>query len=169
MALEASLSTLKVPFWSAAAGPAKVTITDADKHVVRTFDATAVRGMNTVEWDVKVDRDLALATEAGAKGGTAGPPKDSERKADAMDSYANARYAESVRLGHRLFAKPGKYTVAIEVGGKRHDTALDITAPEPFTPLVKPQPKIRGRVGYAPPSAEAEAREREEEGERESI
>ena len=148
------LPTVKVAFWSAKRGEAKVTVTDADKHVIRTFEADAIAGMNVAEWDVKVDRDLALAAEkaSGTKG--AGTPADSGRKADAMDSVAKQPYAESVRLGHHLFARPGKYTVAVEVDGQRHETALEITAPEAFTPRAKPQPKIRGRDKWSTPQAE---------------
>ena len=67
-------------------------------QVVRRFEVDALRGMNHAEWDVKVDRELALAAERGASSGDkpAGTPADSARNADAIDSVAKTPYAWSV-------------------------------------------------------------------------
>ena len=123
---------------------------------------------------MQVDRELALAAEklAAAKPAEAKPadapkdqPKDAGASAASADEGILARtpYAESVRLGHVLYALPGKYTVEVALAGARSETALEITAPEARKPRAKPQPKVRGKGGWpgTPVAAPAQPMSRE--------
>jgi hypothetical protein len=106
-----------------------------------------------------VDRDLALAAEQAAANDATSKEKDkssagetaaakSEAGAD-EGALSKTRYAESVRLGHVLYALPGKYTVEVALNGASADTALEIEAPEARKPRIKAPVKVRGKHGWA--------------------
>jgi hypothetical protein len=136
------LPKLDMPFWAGADGRATVSVLDADQRLVRRFDVDARRGVNTATWDVLVDRDLALAAERANRAQAA---KDAQGAADKAAALAKTPYAESVRLGHRLFAVPGTYTIEVALNGERSAQKLEIKAPEARKPRVAPKPKMRGR------------------------
>ncbi len=70
-------------------------------------------------------------------------------KDDAEDertfSLADTPYAESVRLGHSLYAIPGDYTIRVSVGDNSDSTELKIKAPKDYEPRVKEAYKLRGK------------------------
>jgi hypothetical protein len=146
---------LTIPFWSAHAGTAKVAILDEARNPLRRFELAVKPGINRTEWDVLVERELALAAEKAA---------NEKVKLDPATDGALAKmpYAESVRLNHRLYAIPGKYTVEVSLDEARVETALEIQAPEPRKPRVKSPPKVRGKHGWpgAPMIAEPAPRSR---------
>jgi photosystem II stability/assembly factor-like uncharacterized protein len=146
---------LTIPFWSAHAGTAKVAILDEAKNPLRRFELAVKPGINRTEWDVLVERELALAAEKAA---------NEKAKLDPATDGALAKtpYAESVRLNHRLYAMPGKYTVEVSLDEARAETALEIQVPEPRKPRVKSPPKVRGKHGWpgAPMIAEPAPRSR---------
>jgi photosystem II stability/assembly factor-like uncharacterized protein len=148
-----------IPFWAGSAGTATVELLDADKRPLRRFEVAAVRGMNTVDFDLQLDRDLALAAErAAADNAKAEEKPTAEDEAAAKGdegALAKTPYAESVRLGHRLFPVKGKYRVQVAMGAATSDTELEIKAPEDFKPRGKAAPKIRGKDGYAGSAARA--------------
>jgi hypothetical protein len=109
--------------------------------------------MNSIEWDLLVDRDLALAAETAsqekAKESKAKESKAKESKDDAdiekAISLADTPYAESVRLGHDLYVIPGDYTVRVSVGENNDNIELKVRAPKDFRPRVKQAYKLRGK------------------------
>jgi photosystem II stability/assembly factor-like uncharacterized protein len=136
------LPKVDAPFWAAADGRATLTVRDADRRALRVLEVAATRGVNTVTWDVLVDRDLALAAERDARAKAA---KAKDAKGDAKPTRAQTPYAEALRLGHRLFATPGTYTLELALNGATSAQKLEIKAPEAFKPRTKPKPKLRGR------------------------
>jgi photosystem II stability/assembly factor-like uncharacterized protein len=142
-----SLPWVDVPFATSRAGRAEVAVLDANGSVVRRLALDAKPGVNRVRWDLLVDRELALAAErvSGKPVGSEGAPTKAAAHAEEPALLARTPYAESVRLGHRLFAVPGKYTVRVALDGAQSETPLEIKAPEPRKPRAKPPAKIRGR------------------------
>jgi photosystem II stability/assembly factor-like uncharacterized protein len=129
------LPTLKGTYWSANGDDVQFTLIDDNKQPVARFQRDAQRGLNSFEWDLAIDRDLALASEHAAL---------EKLKADERDQLKHRRYSESVRLGHRLYPLPGKYTVRIEQGSASHETALEIKAPKAYEPRHTPPYNLRG-------------------------
>jgi len=132
-----------VRYWSNSAGTASIEIINGDDAVVRRLSDEAVKGMNSFEWDLLVDEELALAAEASAS------EKANEDTADEEESksvsMADTPYAESVRLGHSLYATPGDYTIRVNVGDKSDSVDLKIKPPKAFEARYKEPYKLRGR------------------------
>ena len=138
---DAPRSTVK--YWSEGAGTASIEIVDGNGSVVRRLSDEAVAGMNSFEWDLLVDAELALAAErAGLE--KAGSTAASEQ-AEKTLNLADTPYAESVRLGHVLYAVPGDYTVRVSMGENSDNAKLKIKAPKDFEPRSKPAYKLRGK------------------------
>ena len=140
---EAPRSTVK--YWSNSAGTASIEILDKNDSVVRRLSNEAVQGMNSFEWDLLVDQELALAAEAAAQEkAKEDANKDQEEK---VLSLEETPYAESVRLGHALYAIPGEYTVRVSVGENNDSNGLKITAPKEYEPRTRQKYKLRGKQG----------------------
>ncbi len=141
------LPELRGAFWAKDSGRASLRVLDANRNPVREMQIDAKAGVNRIVWDVQVDRTLALAAEKLANqkrlADAKGPPADDE------GALAATPYAQAVRLGHSLFAMPGKYTLEVSMGAAKSDTALEIKAPEERKPRIKPAPKVRGKDGWA--------------------
>ncbi len=138
---EAPKSTLK--YWSNSAATATIEILDSNDAVVRRFSNATVRGMNSFDWDLRVEKELALAAE---KVGLEKAKADADaNKQDETFSLASTPYAESVRLGQELYAIPGEYTVRVSIGDKVDSTALKINPPKAFEPRAKKTYKLRGK------------------------
>jgi len=139
---EAPRSTVK--YWSNGTGTASIEIVNTNDAVVRRLSSEAVHGMNSFEWDLLVDEELALAAE------TAGLEKANEGKDPGKEeeviSLADTPYAESVRLGHSLYAIPGEYTVRVSVGDNSDSAKLTIKAPKDYEPRAKQAYKLRGKT-----------------------
>ena len=138
---EAPRSTVK--YWSDSAGTASIEIVDSNDSVVRRIRSEAIKGMNSFDWDLLVDEELALAAESVSleKAKEASP----ESKETEVSSLADTPYSESVRLGHTLYAIPGDYTVRIELGKNSDSTGLKIKAPEDYEPRSSQPFKLRGK------------------------
>lgn len=136
---EAPRSTVK--YWSSSAGQASIEIADADGAVVRRLSNEAVHGMNSFEWDLLVDAELVLAAESSAR------EQEKEEAGDDELSFnlASTPYAESVRLGHQLYAVPGEYTIRVHVGENSDSNTLKIKPPRDYEPRVKETFKLRGK------------------------
>jgi len=132
-----------VTYWSAGSGSVSIEIVDKNDAVVRRMTNEAVAGMNSFEWDLLVDQELALTAEAVSL------EKAKENSKDAKEAaalgMAGTPYAESVRLGHRLYAIPGDYTVRVSVGENSDSSVLKIKAPKDFEPRAKQTYKPRGK------------------------
>ncbi len=132
------LPSLSGSYWSKTAGTVRFTLLDENTSPLAHFERDAVAGLNSVEWDLIIDKDLSLAAEKVAL---------DKLDTKARDEMKHRRYSESVRLGHRLYPLPGKYTLRAEAGGGRHDTALEIKSPKPYEPRHTPAYKLRGDDG----------------------
>jgi hypothetical protein len=133
-------------FWARGDGTATVRVLDADDRPVQRFEVPARAGVNRLVWNAQVDRELALAAETAANDKRA---KEAKEPLPAEGALSRTPYAESVRLGHVLYALPGKYKVELALGGETSHTELEIKAPEARKPRIKPEPKVRGKDGWA--------------------
>ena len=140
---EAPKST--ITYWSTSAGPASIEILDENESVVRRLSSDAIRGMNSVDWDLMVEKDLALAAETTAQDKAREDAQDGDEEQPL--SLVDTPYAESVRLGHSLYAIPGDYTIRVSVGENNDSTELKINAPKGYEPRMKASYKVRGKKG----------------------
>ena len=136
-------------FWAKADGTAKLTVLDDGGHALRELELPAKRGVNSFEWDLTVDAQLAAAAESAAAEKRKADAKP-DAKVDETGALAKTPYAESLRLGHRMFVQPGTYDVRIALGDASSKTKLEVKPPEPRKPRAKAKPPIRGREGYDP-------------------
>jgi photosystem II stability/assembly factor-like uncharacterized protein len=134
-----------VNYWSSASGSASIEILDDNDAVVRRLSSEAAVGMNRFEWDLLVDQELALAAEQAAGEDSDEAGKDGEKEEEKASSLADTPYAESVRLGHALYAVPGKYKIRVSVGDHSESAKLNIKAPSDYKPRVKEPYKLRGK------------------------
>lgn len=150
----------RVPYWSAAAGTATLTVRDADGRELRRVEIETVAGVNQFEWDLTLDPDLALSAErarveAAASEQDEGSRKSRKRKkrekaapAESGDAERPNRsetpWAEAVRLGRPLYATPGAYTIRIERGDASSERTFEIEPAPPREPRTRPKPPIRG-------------------------
>ncbi|MEJ2535307.1 MAG: glycosyl hydrolase, partial [Gammaproteobacteria bacterium] len=121
-------------YWLAAPGAVTVEVADDQGRVLQRWETVGAAGLTRPTWDLRVDESLALAAEEADAAG-----------ADDPDQLANRRYAESVRLGHRLYVLPGDDTLRVAAGGATAETELEVKAPEPFKPRHEPPFRVRGR------------------------
>ncbi len=98
--------------------------------------------MNSFDWDLLVDEELALAAE---KTGLEKAKAAAGDKTDETLNLASTPYAESVRLGQVLYAVPGDYTVRVSVADKHDSIGLKINPPKAFEPRTKKTYKLRGK------------------------
>lgn len=131
-----------VHYWSDSAGAANIEILDKNNSVVQRFSHETQTGMNSFEWDLRVDQGMALAAETAALEKAAENDSDKEQS---VRNLAETPYAESVRLGHDLYVIPGDYTVRVTLGGNSADSKLTIQPPEAYEPRVKETYTLRGR------------------------
>jgi photosystem II stability/assembly factor-like uncharacterized protein len=149
-----------ISYWAAADGKGSLRILDGKKRPLKEIAVDARRGINTLEWDLIVDQTLALAAETAAASDAAGKEKTpasgtenevakdaaaSAKPDDGKGRLARAPYAESVRLGHRLFLAPGDYTVSLALNDASSETKFKLKAPDDFKPRAPAKPKLRGR------------------------
>jgi photosystem II stability/assembly factor-like uncharacterized protein len=132
------LPSMSGSFWAAREGTVRFTLLDADDRPLARFEREAQAGLNSFEWDLAIDRELALAAENAAL---------ARLDAAERNKLEHRAYSESVRLGHRLYPLPGKHTLRIEGGGAAHDATLEIKAPKPYEPRLTPKYKLRGDDG----------------------
>ncbi|MCB1627016.1 MAG: hypothetical protein KDI48_04745 [Xanthomonadales bacterium] len=135
---DAYLPQLTGNYWAREAGPVQLSLVDANEQVVAVFERQAQAGLNSFEWDLLLDRDRVLAAEAVAL------DKVDEDQREQLEHH---RYAESVRLGHRLYPLPGDYQLRIESADQSHQVALKIKAPKAWEPRWEPPYKRRGEKG----------------------
>ncbi len=111
--------SLTVQLWSDGAGPGTVVLSDEAGHRVLEAPLTLVHGVNRWDWDLLVDQTLALQAE--------------DARVAEMEAPVNLKhrpYAEAVRLGHRLYVQPGKYTLEVQRGDDSHRIEWQVKAPD---------------------------------------
>ena len=160
----AYLPKLDGTFWAAAGGAATLNVFDENKNSVREIKLEAKRGVNSYRWDLLMDPTLARVAETArvAKENEKEKTKDKADDKDKKDqdtpdasSRAKTPVAEALRMRHRLYALPGKYTLKLSQGTVESTTELEIKAPEPRKPRAKAEPKLRGVHKWPRPYAEA--------------
>jgi hypothetical protein len=121
-----------IPFWVDGDGAVEWSVLDDDGNVLRQGEKDAVRGVNTLRWDLLLDEELALAVER-------------ERVAEEEEvKPADTPWAEAVRLERPLYVTPGTYTVRVQVGDDGAEAEFEVNKPRPREPRVAPEPRIRG-------------------------
>lgn len=148
------LPELKVPFWVAEAGTVEWRVLDADDRVLRSFEVEAAAGVNTVNWDLQLAPELAVAaekerlkaasTDAGSKGKKRGKGAKKAAEEAMATSKADTPWAEAVRLERRLIATPGSYKLQVRQGDTKATIDWTMEPAEPRPPRAKPKMKIRG-------------------------
>ena len=121
-----------IPFWTLGAGAVEWVVADEEGHTLRRGTADVRAGVNTLRWDLLLDKDLALAAEQ-------------ERVADNDDVRpADIPWAEAVRLGRPLYVTPGTYTIRLSAGGESAEAEFEVKKPRPREPRVPKPDRIRG-------------------------
>ncbi|UXI68186.1 WD40/YVTN/BNR-like repeat-containing protein [Tahibacter amnicola] len=134
------LPQIEGAYWVKSAGTVTLSVVDSNGNPVQKLTFEAGAGVNAWQWDLSIDKDLALKAEQAALAKDAGTEKDGK------PNLSKTPVAESVRLGHRLLATPGKYTVRLEQGSASSETALEIKAPEARKPRAKAPPSCAART-----------------------
>ena len=158
---------LALPFWAKAAGTARLSVLDKNGNAVRTFDIDAKAGINTTDWDLLMDRDLALAAERASLNQSAVAKDAGKDKSDV--GLDKTPVAEAIRLGQRLYAIPGDYTLRLELNGARSEVKFTVEAPEARPSRAPAKPKLRGRDHWDRPNPSPEPLPGAEGEEHESI
>ncbi len=122
-----------IKLWSQSSGQGQFEILDGEERVLQTGDLDIEQGINSFEWDLLVDQDLALAAEQ-----TANADKE---KIQAKDTPLQ----QSIELGHPLYIQPGDYQVRVTLGNHTASNDLLVKAPRDFEPRGNPEPVIRGK------------------------
>lgn len=152
------LPEVKIPFWSAEAGTAVLTVHDKGDHELARHEMDVPKGMSTFTWDLLLDEEKALAAEAAGQEGKEEKSDDKKKKKkgkkDAEEpekeettegALAKTPWAEAVRLGRQLYVSGGTYTVRVTVGEASGETEFKVKAPRAPEPRMKPKEKIRGQ------------------------
>ncbi len=151
-----SAPEVKIPFWSAEAGTAKLAILDDDERELRTLEMEVEPGVLVFTWDLLLDEELAvkaeeerLAAEAEKddeekKGKKRKKKKKKEAEAEGEGEMAKTPWVEAVRLEQQLYVTKGDYTVRVTVGEGSGETELKVKAPKAREPRMKKPEKIRG-------------------------
>lgn len=153
----------EIPFWSAEAGTAKLTVLDEGERPLRHIEMEVESGVSVITWDLLMDEDLALAAEKAKleeaskekdEGEKKGKKKKKKKKAETEDAaekagpkegeLAKRPWSEAKRLGWQMYVTPGTYTVRIEVGEGSADTELKVKKGRSREPRMKKKEKIRG-------------------------
>ncbi len=154
--------SIRIPYWSREGGKAALSVLDQDGRLLWTGDLEATPGMNQAEWDLVLDKELALAAEKervaskgkddDAKGKRNKKARKKKKKAgqkaeagDEEPTVADTPWAEAVRLRRPVYVTPGTYTIRITAGDRSDETELKVKPPEPRKPRVKKKEPIRGR------------------------
>ncbi len=122
-------------YWSKKAGDATIVIKDSNDMPVFKTTVKAEQGMNQFNWDLLVDKDMALAAES----------KLIEDKDLKTQQFGDTPVANGVKYGHPLYIVPGKYTIDISQNGNNSSTTFAIKAPKKPQPRTKPAFTLRGK------------------------
>lgn len=141
--------THELRVWAKEAGPARLEIRDQDDRLLRTVEIELLAGVNQLEWDLRLDPDLALAAEqervakeaadaaskdeAAPDAGNAGSAGDAGAQDEATDAdrgaLAKVPWAEAVRLGYPLYVTAGQYQVRVVRGELSAQEKVTVKAP----------------------------------------
>ncbi|WP_395789420.1 WD40/YVTN/BNR-like repeat-containing protein [Aquimonas sp.] len=129
------LPELTGTYWAKAAGPVRFRLLDEKDRPLATFEREAQVGLNSFKWNLALDAELTLAAEKQAL---------EALDADKRGELKHQPYAESQRLGHRLYPVPGKYTLEIAHVDTTSRSGFEIEAPKSQEPRWTPAYKLRG-------------------------
>jgi hypothetical protein len=123
-----------IPIWVAAAGKVEWSVLDSDERVLQRGEMDALRGVNTLRWDLMLDPELAVAAETERLAAKEEEPKKSDMP-----------WAEAARLERQFYVTPGTYTIRVQAAGQSADEEFTVKPPRPREPRVKAEPRIRGQ------------------------
>jgi photosystem II stability/assembly factor-like uncharacterized protein len=129
------LPEIKGSYWAKAAGTMRFRLLDSKDRPLATFEREATSGLNSFDWNLLLDADLALAAEQQAL---------QDLKPEERDQLKHQPYAESKRLGHRLYPVPGTYTLEIASADTTHRRSFEIKPPKAQDLRWTPAYKLRG-------------------------
>jgi photosystem II stability/assembly factor-like uncharacterized protein len=129
------LPELTGTYWAKSAGTVRFRLLDAKDRPLAQFDREAIAGLNSFDWNLMLDAELTFAAEQQAL---------ETLDADKRDELKHQPYAESQRLGHRLYPVPGKYTLEIAHADTTSRSGFEIKAPKARDPRWTPPFKLRG-------------------------
>jgi len=104
-------------YWSDKSTNVTLTIADKKGNKLRTITTNAEKGINTLEWDLKVDQELALKAEK----------KMNADKDFASVSYAKIPYTQAVATDKPLYASKGEYKLSLDNGSDNIETNFKLT------------------------------------------
>jgi len=106
-----------IPFWVAADGSVEWSVVDSDGNTLRSGAMDAVRGVNTLRWDLLLDPELAI-------------PIEEARVADKEDvKPADTPWAMAMEFEWPLYVTPGKYKIRIDAAGESAETDFVVNKP----------------------------------------
>jgi len=129
------LPELTGTFWAKQPGTVRFRLLDEKDRPLAQFEREAIEGLNRFDWNLMLDPELTLAAEQQAL-----EALDADKRAE----LKHQPYAESQRLGHRLYPVPGKYTLEIAHADTTSRSAFEIKAPKAPEPRWTPAFKLRG-------------------------
>lgn len=133
---ERNLPQAPIHYWAKRGGSVTLRIRDSDDAVLYQTTAEAQPGINRLDWNLEVDRDLALAAEQA---------RVAKLEAEERELRANMPYAEAARLGLRWRIVPGTYRLEVSQGDATSHIKFKVEPPKPWTPRQPKKPKLRGR------------------------
>ncbi len=125
----------RLPIWSKSAGPARISVRDADDHILREETIELLAGVTTWSWDLLLDPERALPVEA---------TRLKEWTDKEPPTRADRPWSESQRLGRPLYITPGSYQLVIERDGVTTCRDLEVKPPDKLEARVPEPPRIRG-------------------------
>ncbi len=128
---------MKITYWVKEAGDAVFELQGPDGRVFRRVPLEAERGVNVFDWDLKVDKEPALAAEKERLEKNAPKSREGIREKMAVQ--------EALRLGWPLYAQPGSYRIVVRAGEAEASTDFKMKAPSSRRSHKKKKEKIRGK------------------------
>ena len=137
--------THEIRVWSKEPGPAQLEIRDGDDRLLRSVDVELLAGVNQVEWDLRLDSELALAAEATRVAEDENEVEESAETTETTETtetsttderaaLARVPWSEAVRLGYPLYVTAGEYKVRIVRGEASAQNTVTVKAPPPLPP-----------------------------------
>jgi photosystem II stability/assembly factor-like uncharacterized protein len=123
-----------IPFWVGRDGPVEWSVLDSDRRVLRRGELDALRGVNTLRWDLLLDPELALPAE-----------RERLQSAGKEAEPSETPWAEAVRLERPLYVTPATYRVRVQADRASAEAEFTVKPPRPREARVKPEPRIRGQ------------------------
>jgi len=104
-------------YWSDKSTNVTLTIADKEGNKLRTITTKAEKGMNSIDWDLMADKELALSAEN----------KVNADKDFSAISYAKIPYTQAVANDKPLYVSKGEYKLTLDNGNENIETNFKLT------------------------------------------